>query len=36
MARERQRLAWVCKAKFADFAMPEADKPLMAMLRDVI
>ena len=34
--REGQRLAWVRKAKFADYAMPEADKPLVAMLRDVI
>jgi 8-oxo-dGTP diphosphatase len=35
-AREGQKLAWVRKAKFADYAMPEADKPLVAMLRDVI
>jgi len=35
-AREGQQLAWVRKAKFADYAMPEADKPLIAMLRDVI
>jgi len=36
MAREGQKLAWVRKAKLADYPMPEADKPLVAMLRDAI
>lgn len=32
--REGQALAWVAPNKLADYAMPPADKPLVAMLRD--
>src|SRR5579871_3674330 len=32
--REGQRLAWVRKERLSDYAMPPADKPLVAMLRD--
>jgi 8-oxo-dGTP diphosphatase len=35
-AREGQRLAWVRPARLADYAMPPADKPLVAMLRDLL
>lgn len=35
-AREGQRLAWVRPAKLDDYAMPPADKPLVAMLRDLL
>jgi 8-oxo-dGTP diphosphatase len=36
MARERQRLTWVRPARLADYPMPPADKPLVAMLRDLL
>ena len=32
--REGQRLAWVAPARLSDFAMPPADVPLVATLRD--
>ena len=35
-AREGQRLAWVRPARFGDYPMPPADKPLVAMLRDLL
>jgi 8-oxo-dGTP diphosphatase len=35
-AREGQRLKWVRPAQFADYPMPPADKPLVAMLRDLL
>ena len=35
-AREGQRLAWVRPNRLADYAMPPADKPLVAMLRDLL
>jgi 8-oxo-dGTP diphosphatase len=35
-ARERQQLAWVRPARLADYPMPPADKPLVAMLRDLL
>jgi 8-oxo-dGTP diphosphatase len=34
--REGQRLAWVRPARLADYSMPPADKPLVAMLRDLV
>jgi 8-oxo-dGTP diphosphatase len=34
--REGQRLAWVRPAKLADYPMPPADKPLVAMLRGLL
>jgi len=34
--REGQELAWVRPAQMAAFAMPPADAPLVAMLRDMI
>jgi 8-oxo-dGTP diphosphatase len=34
--KEGQRLAWVRSAKLGDYAMPPADKPLVAMLRDLL
>jgi 8-oxo-dGTP diphosphatase len=34
--RENQRLAWVRPTKLADYPMPPADKPLVAMLRDLL
>jgi 8-oxo-dGTP diphosphatase len=34
--REGQRLAWVRPARLADYPMPPADKPLLAMLRDLL
>ena len=34
-AREGQRLAWVRPARLGDYPMPPADKPLLAMLRDL-
>ncbi|HUE19977.1 MAG TPA: (deoxy)nucleoside triphosphate pyrophosphohydrolase [Stellaceae bacterium] len=34
--REGQNFAWVWPAKLADYAMPAADKPLVAMLRDLL
>jgi 8-oxo-dGTP diphosphatase len=33
-AREGQALAWVRPARLDDYAMPPADKPLVAVLRD--
>ncbi|HEV2100191.1 MAG TPA: 8-oxo-dGTP diphosphatase MutT [Stellaceae bacterium] len=36
IAREGQRLAWVRPARLADYPMPPADKPLLAMLRDLL
>ena len=36
MAREGQRLAWVRPARLGDYLMPPADKPLVAMLRDLL
>ena len=35
-AREGQRFAWVRPAWLADYPMPPADKPLVAMLRDLL
>ena len=35
-AREGQRLAWVRPNRLADYAMPPADRPLVAMLRDLL
>jgi 8-oxo-dGTP diphosphatase len=34
--REGQRLAWVRPAKLGKYEMPPADKPLVAMLRDLL
>ena len=34
--REGQQLAWVWPAKLADYPMPEADKPLVPLLRDFL
>src|SRR5260221_10269384 len=34
--REGQQVAWVRPARLADYAMPPADKPLVAMLRDLL
>jgi 8-oxo-dGTP diphosphatase len=36
LAREGQRLTWVRPARLADYPMPPADKPLIAMLRDLL
>jgi 8-oxo-dGTP diphosphatase len=36
MPREGQRLKWVRPAQFDDFPMPPADRPLVAMLRDLL
>jgi 8-oxo-dGTP diphosphatase len=35
-ARQGQELAWVRAKRLADFAMPPADEPLKAMLRDLL
>jgi 8-oxo-dGTP diphosphatase len=35
MPREGQRLKWVRPAQFEQYPMPPADKPLVAMLRDL-
>ena len=35
-AREGQQLAWVRPVRLADYPMPPADKPLVAMLRDLL
>jgi len=35
-AREGQRLAWVRAPRLGDYDMPPADKPLVAMLRDLL
>ena len=34
--REGQALAWVRPARLGDYAMPPADKPLVALLRDFL
>ena len=34
--REGQRLAWVKPARLADYPMPPADVPLIALLRDLL
>ena len=34
--REGQRLAWVRLARLAEYPMPPADVPLVAMLRDLL
>jgi len=34
--REGQRLAWVLPARLGDYAMPPADAPLVALLRDLL
>ena len=36
VARESQRLKWVRPAQLADYPMPPADKPLVAMLCDLL
>jgi 8-oxo-dGTP diphosphatase len=36
MAREGQELAWVRAIRLGDYAMPPADEPLRAMLRDLL
>jgi len=36
MAREGQTLKWVRPARLGDYPMPPADKPLVAMLRDLL
>ena len=35
-ARERQELAWVSPLRLRDYPMPPADRPLVAMLRDLL
>lgn len=35
-AREGQELAWVPPARMADYPMPPADAPLVALLRDLL
>jgi 8-oxo-dGTP diphosphatase len=35
-AREGQQLAWVRPPQLGDYPMPPADKPLVAMLRDLL
>ena len=35
-AREGQELAWVRPQRLADYAMPPADEPLVALLRDYL
>jgi 8-oxo-dGTP diphosphatase len=35
-AREGQSLKWVRPAQLSDYPMPPADKPLVAMLRDLL
>jgi len=35
-AREGQELAWVRPPRLSDYAMPPADAPLVAMLRDLL
>ncbi len=34
--REGQRLKWVRSAQLADYPLPPADKPLVALLRDLL
>jgi 8-oxo-dGTP diphosphatase len=36
LPREGQELTWAPPARLADFPMPPADKPLVAMLRDLL
>jgi 8-oxo-dGTP diphosphatase len=36
IAREGQQLAWVRPARLGDYPIPPADKPLVAMLRDLL
>jgi 8-oxo-dGTP diphosphatase len=36
VAREMQELAWVRPVRMGDYAMPPADEPLRAMLRDLL
>jgi 8-oxo-dGTP diphosphatase len=36
MPQEGQRLKWVRAGQLADYPMPPADKPLVAMLRDLL
>ena len=36
VAREGQELAWVRASRLGDYAMPPADEPLRAMLRDLL
>src|SRR4051812_7055974 len=36
IAREGQQLKWVRPARLGEFEMPPADKPLVAMLRDLL
>jgi 8-oxo-dGTP diphosphatase len=36
VAREGQALAWVAPARLGDYPMPPADKPLVAMLQDLL
>jgi 8-oxo-dGTP diphosphatase len=35
-AREGQQLKWVRPPRLGDYPMPPADKPLVAMLRDLL
>ena len=35
-SRENQALAWVRPDRLADYAMPEADRPLVPLLRDFL
>lgn len=35
-AQERQELAWVSPLRLRDYPMPPADRPLIAMLRDLL
>ncbi|MBM3488391.1 MAG: (deoxy)nucleoside triphosphate pyrophosphohydrolase [Alphaproteobacteria bacterium] len=35
-AREHEALAWVRPVRLGDYPMPPADKPLIAMLRDLL
>jgi 8-oxo-dGTP diphosphatase len=35
-ARQGQELAWVRAGKLAQYAMPPADEPLKAVLRDLL
>jgi 8-oxo-dGTP diphosphatase len=34
--REGQRLAWVAPGKLSEYNMPEADRPLIPLLRDFL
>jgi 8-oxo-dGTP diphosphatase len=36
VAREGQRLCWVQPTQLGDYPMPPADKPLVALLRDLL